>query len=191
MKTALLIIDLVEDTFGKHSHLPVTQAALAMVPRINEVIRACRQRGLPVIFSTDSFLENDFVFQGKMKPHSIRGTRGAEVYSGLDRQPGDVVLPKRRFSAFYKTDLDQSFRLWGVDTVAVTGIATHVCVLATALDALSNDFKAIMIEDCCASMSEDMHNNCLNLYRRSPLFPLFQVMPSQEFMEKIGSGEQG
>jgi len=190
MKAALLIIDLVRDTFEKHGHLPVAQNARAMLPTLNGLIRACRNRGLPIVFSTDSFLPEDFLFKGRMKPHSLRGTPGADVYPGLDMQDGDVWLPKRRFSAFYKTDLDQSLRVWNVDAVAVTGVATPFCVLSTALDGVANDFQAFIIEDCCAAAGEEVHRNCLDLYRRSPLFPLFQVVPAQGFLEML-DGPQG
>ncbi len=185
MKAALLIIDLVQDTFKELGHLPVTSNARAMLPVLNRLINQCRDRGLPIVFSMDSFLREDFLFKGRMKPHSIRGTEGAGVYEGLDFQPGDVFLPKRRFSAFYKTDLDQTLRTWGVDTVAVTGIMTQVCVLATALDALANDFRSVIVEDCCASATEEMHRNCLDLYRKTPVFPLLQVLTAQAFLDLV------
>ena len=57
-------------------------------------------------------------------------------YGELDRLPRDMVLPKRRFSAFFKTDLDQTLRTLDVDTVLVGGISTNFCVLTTALDAV-------------------------------------------------------
>ena len=92
-----------------------------------------------------------------MKAHSLRGTPGAEVLEDLDRTPADIFLPKRRFSAFFKTDLDMTLRLLQIDTVAVTGLATHFCVLTTALDALCHDFRAVILEDCSAAPTTEMH----------------------------------
>jgi len=65
-------------------------------------------------------MKGDFIFNGKMKSHSIRGTEGAEVVADLNPEPTDIILPKRRFSAFFKTDLDQTLRLLGVDTLVAT-----------------------------------------------------------------------
>ena len=50
----------------------------------------------------------------------------------LEAEESDIIIDKRRFSAFFKTDLDQTLRTYGVDTVAIGGLNTHFCVLATA-----------------------------------------------------------
>lgn len=122
-----------------------------------------------------------------MKPHAIRGTAGARVLDDLEPQPGDTVLPKRRFSAFFKTDLDQTLRTWHIDTVAVGGITTHVCVLATVFDAICHDFRAVILEDLCASHKRETHENTLNAYRHSPIRPLLSVITSAEFLEDLSS----
>jgi nicotinamidase-related amidase len=180
MKTAVLIIDMVQDYFT-HGY-PITEPARAIIPAINELTAAARAAGMTVIHATDSFLEEDFIFTGKMKPHSLRGTPGAEVMEDVVVEPIDVWLPKRRFSAFYKTDLDQTLRTWGIEQVAVGGIVTQVCVLATALDSVQNDFRTIIVEDCCASPFEEMRTKCLDLYRHGPLDPLFRVITRAELM---------
>ena len=120
-----------------------------------------------------------------MKAHSLRGTAGAEVLEDLDRAPADIFLPKRRFSAFFKTDLDMTLRLLQIDTVAVTGIATHFCVLTTALDALCHDFRAVILEDCSAAPTPEMHQRTLDNYRRNPLYPLLRVMDSAAFLQEL------
>ena len=111
-----------------------------------------------------------------MKPHSLRGTPGAMPVAELHREPTDEVLPKRRFSAFFKTDLDQTLRTQGVDTVAVCGISTHFCVITTALDAVCHDFRTIIVEDGTAAYSAATHDECLALYRRNPLYPLLRKL---------------
>lgn len=183
LKPAVIVVDMVRDNFRDADHLPITAPARAMVPALNRLIYASRTRGAPIVFACDSFLEGDFIFQGKMKAHSLRGTPGAEVLDDLDRAPQDIFLPKRRFSAFFKTDLDLTLRLLRVDTVAVTGIATHFCVLTTALDALCHDFRAVIIEDCCAGPNPDIHRRTLDNYRRNPLYPLLRVIDSEAFLQ--------
>jgi nicotinamidase-related amidase len=178
MKPALLIVDMLKDTFEGHSETELVQAARNFLLRLNEWLDWFHEQKLPVVFACDSFLADDFIFRGRMEPHSLRGTRGAEVISELHREPHDLIVEKRRFSAFFKTDLDQTLRTGKVDTVLVAGIATHVCVLATALDAVSNDFSAVILEDCCAAHRAQYHGPVLNAFRKTPLFPLLQVCDS-------------
>jgi nicotinamidase-related amidase len=122
-----------------------------------------------------------------MKVHSLRGTKGAEVVDDLRPEPTDIILPKRRFSAFFKTDLDQTLRTLGVDTIVVTGVTTEVCVLMTVMDGLSHDFSAILLEDCSASRSKEFHQGCLNLYRDFALYPLLRIMNLEEFLKEVSS----
>ncbi len=185
MKPAIVVIDMVKDSLDPSHPLPITPFARAIVPAINRLTEEARKRSIPVIFSTDSFLEGDFIFKGKMKEHSIRGTEGAEVTDRLVQAPTDIWLPKRRFSAFFKTDLDQTLRLYGVDTLAVTGITTNWCVLSTVLDALAYDFAAFFIEDGCAAHKEEVHENILNIFRNNAIYPLLQVMTTDAFLQKL------
>jgi len=185
MKSAIIIVDMLKDSFNDEHKSPVTPFARAITANINHLTEFARSRSIPVIFATDSFLTGDFIFQGKMSEHSIRGTEGAEVTDELTQRDTDLYLPKRRFSAFFKTDLDQTLRLYGVDTVAVTGLTTHWCVLTTALDAIAHDFRAYIIEDCCASFSKEIHESTLNVYRKNPLYPLFKVLTSGEFVKEL------
>lgn len=184
MKPAILVVDMVQDNFHDEDHLPITAHARAMLPALNHLLRESRRKGAPIIFACDSFLEGDFIFQGKMKAHSLRGTQGAEVLEDLERTPADIFLPKRRFSAFFKTDLDMTLRLLQIETVAVTGIATHFCVLTTALDALCHDFRGVILEDCCAAPTPEIHQRTLDNYRRNPLYPLLRVEDSNIFLQE-------
>jgi nicotinamidase-related amidase len=186
MRAAVLVIDMVRDTFREERPYPITPLAKAIVPAVNRVTAWAREKSYPVVFACDSFLEDDFIFKGKMKPHSLRGTSGSKVTELLDFEAGDVYLAKRRFSAFYKTDLDQTLRGWKVDTVILCGIATHFCVLATVLDALSLDFSAVLVEDATASFSAEAHKNTLDLYRKSPLHPLLRVMSVKQVLGLSG-----
>lgn len=185
MKPAIVIVDMLKDTLEGAHPMPIKELGKAIVPAVNRLTAFARSRSIPVIFSMDSFLPGDFIFQGKMKNHSIRGTKGAEVTDLLTQAETDIYSPKRRFSAFYKTDLDQTLRLHQVDTVVLCGIATHWCVLSSAFDALSNDFRTIILEDCCASFSSEIHESCLNIYRKNPLLPLLQVMTLGKFLEEM------
>lgn len=190
MKPAIVIIDMLRDTLEAANSSPITEQGLSIVPAINRLTETARKRSIPVIFSMDSFLPGDFIFQGKKKNHSIRGTKGAEVTDLLTQAKTDMYLPKRRFSTFFKTDLDQTLRLYGVDTAVFCGITTHWCVLSSAFDAVANDFRSVIIEDCCASFSREMHENCLSIYRKINLTPLLRVMTLDAFLSEVeGQGQ--
>jgi nicotinamidase-related amidase len=138
-----------------------------------------------VVFSTDAFRATDFIFKGRMHPHSLAGTSGAEVMDGLDMRPEDLWLPKPRFSAFFGTGLEHRLREMGVTLCAVAGIATNFCVLTTVMDALCHDFKAVLLEDCCAAFTREIHRQTLDCYRKNPLYPLLRVMGSAELATEL------
>lgn len=185
MRPAIIIVDMVTDSFREEHRLPITEEAKPIIPRINHLLQRGRGLRIPIIFACDSFLPDDFIFKGKMKQHSLRGTEGAEVTDLLDVQESDLILPKRRFSAFFKTDLDLTLRTWGVDTVVVGGITTNVCVLMTAMDALCHDLRSILLEDCCAAHKREVHETTLENYRKFALYPLFRIMTSEEFLQEV------
>jgi nicotinamidase/pyrazinamidase len=184
-KYAIITIDMLKDTFKKRES-SLSVEGLAILPALNRMIQKGREAGLPIIFAMDSFLPEDYFFTGKkVKPFSIRGTQGAEVLDEIDQKPGDIYVPKRRWSGFFKTDLDQILRVKGIDTLILTGVTTGVCVLATALDALSHDFEVILVEDCCASITRADHQAVIEIYRKSALFPHLQVMKSDELWQHM------
>lgn len=182
---ALLVIDMVRDYFDEDQGLAVTDRAREIISPINRTASIFRENGWPVVFSTDAFKEDDFFFQGRMKPHAIRGSAGAEIIDDLNRHPDDLWLPKPRMSAFFKTDLENWLRQRNVTLCAVAGIATHYCVLTTALDALCHDFKAVILEDCVTAYPDAVHRSTLENYRKNPLFPLFRVIPSEALTTEI------
>lgn len=179
MKPAVIVIDMVKDNCKDSKEGEEKR----IVPALNEFLRSCREASIPVIFACDSFMEGDFIFKGRLRPHAIRGTDGAMPIAELGPEKGDLILEKRRFSAFYKTDLDQTLRTLGVDTVLLTGINSHFCVLATAFDALSNDFLTIILEDLSAAFKREIHLKTIEIYRRTAVYPLFRIMPSHDFLK--------
>lgn len=184
-KPALLIIDMVKDNFVDEKRLSVTLSAKQTIDPINHLIGNFREHQWPVVFSTDAFHKDDFIFTGRMKPHSIAGTTGAEVTDALDKKAQDLWLPKPRFSAFFNTDLNEWLKDREITLCAVAGIATNFCVLTTAMDALCHDFKAVILEDCSAAFSEKIHQQTLDNYRKNPLSPLFKILTSQELMAEL------
>jgi ureidoacrylate peracid hydrolase len=70
-----------------------------------------------------------------------------EIYDELKPQPGDLVVAKPRYSAFYGTDLEAILRSKGIDTLIISGTVTNACCESTARDAFSRDYKVIFLSD--------------------------------------------
>lgn len=183
---AILIIDMVKDNFKENGGKnPIPAMARQIVDPINRITGAFRKEGWPVVFATDSFHKDDFIFTGKLRPHSLAGTTGAEVADELERREQDLWLPKPRFSAFFNTDLAGWLRERGVTLCVLGGITTNFCVLATAMDALCLDFKVVLLEDCITAVSEEIHAKTLDLYRRNALYPLLRVAASGDLIAEL------
>ena len=182
---ALLIIDMVKDYFDPRRNLKITPFARAIVDPIKRLASAFRDNGWPVVFSTDAYKEDDFIFTGRMEPESLAGTKGAEVIDELEKREGDLWLPKPRFSAFFQTGLENYLRERNVTLCAVAGVATPFCVLTTAIDAICHDFKSVIVSDCSAALSERIHHNTLDLYRQTVLYPLFRISSSSELLSDL------
>lgn len=185
MKPAVIIVDMLEGNLAASSAGGREEEKIILP--VAAFLKTCRGRSIPVIFACDSFLPDDFIFRGRMKQHALRGTEGTKPLAALEPQGSDIVLEKRRFSAFFKTDLDQTLRTLKIDTVAVGGINTHFCVLATAFDAIGHDFETVLLEDLCAAYKKEIHQNCLDAYRNSALYPLLKVMHSRDFLHALPS----
>lgn len=182
---ALLIIDMVKDNFMDSRNLAITPFARATIEPLNKLIDVFRGQKWPIVFSTDAFHEDDFIFKGRMQPHSLSGTEGAKVVDALDMREDDLWLPKPRFSAFFNTGLANWLQERGVSLCAVGGISTHFCVLTTVLDAICHDFKSVLLEDCSAASSKQLHEQTLDNYRRNPLFPLLRVAKSTDLVSEF------
>lgn len=182
-RTAIIVVDMLRDNVYTGEHSGMGPQARGLIPGIKRLLEFARGRSLPVIFANDAFLPDDFIFRDTgVKPHAIMGTPGAQVISEFGPETSDIVLEKRRFSAFLGTGLDVSLRKMGIDTIVVAGIGTPVCVLTTALDGLAHEFRVILLEDCCASFRREDHEAIIRVYRKALRGPLFRIMELEEFL---------
>ena len=176
---------MLEDFVSPDGPLPVGDEVLGIIPNIQRLIADCRRHSVPVVYANDALLPGDFLFRSRMKPHAIRGTPGSRVIEELSPAPSDLIVHKRRFSAFFKTDLDITLRQWSIDTIVVAGVSTEICVLTTAYDGVCHGFEVIVLEDCCASRSATVRNEVIHILKRSPLSPLLMVTTRAEFSKRI------
>ena len=182
---ALIVIDMTKDNVEGF----IKEQIDKIVPNINIITEEFRATGNMVVFANDSFFANDFLFKSKMSPHSLRYTEGSEVTDKLIVKKEDIILPKRRFSAFFKTDLDQTLRTNNVDTVYICGITSIYCVLATTFDSVCHDFYTVIVEDATTAHNDFVHETTMNFYRKGPLVPLLQVKKINEIIKDL-RGEQ-
>lgn len=150
--TAILIVDMVND-FCKPGGAMVLPGYEALVPPQRRVIAAGRQMGCPILFIQDTHRKN--VRQDrewlKRTPHCVEGSWGAQVIDDLGPRPDDIYVVKRRYSAFFNTDLDLTLKDLRIDTVAVCGVVTNICVRSTVHDAFFLGYTVVVPEDCVAA----------------------------------------
>jgi nicotinamidase-related amidase len=107
-----------------------------------------------VIFITDSHRDDDHEFR-YWPAHAVSNTWGGQVISDLQPLGGEYIIHKRRYSAFFGTDLDTYLRELGVRKLYLTGVLTNICVYATALDAAMRNYDIAVFKDAVASLSEE------------------------------------
>ncbi len=150
---ALLIIDMLNDFIKEEGALAVPGAG-RIVPVVAGALEAARAAKIPVVFVADAHLPDDTEFKA-WPPHALQGTWGGEVVEELAPRPGEYLLRKRRYSAFFGTDLDLLLRERGVGRLYLTGVLTNICVYATALDGAMRGYGISVFKEGVASLSTE------------------------------------
>jgi nicotinamidase/pyrazinamidase len=156
---ALLVNDMEEDFCGQQAALPVPEPE-KISKCINKWIEEFRKTGEPIIFVCDTHSPTDTEFS-VWPPHCVEGTGGTRIIEGVDYRD-DPIIPKTRYSAFFKTSLEKVLRERDVDTLVLTGVCTDICILFTAADAYFRGFEVIVPRDCVKSLDEERHEWALN-----------------------------
>ena len=155
-RTAFLIIDM-QNAFLKPGLKMALPAGRALIPKLQGLIQACRDHEIPIIFAKHVLREDgsDEGIGSEFPPGKIclTGTEDIEFYGEIRPEKGDIVVEKRRYSAFYSTDLDLILRCKGIDTLIIGGVVTHMCCDTTARDARMRDYKVIFLSDGTATYS--------------------------------------
>ena len=129
------------------------------VEGIGRLLPLCREKGVPVVYTTSPFreAEEDPMHRRQDPAHRPWDARACEIDARLRPLPGELVIHKENASAFFGTHLAPFLVEHGVDTVLVTGCSTSACVRATATDARAWRFKAIVPRQCVQDRSEAAH----------------------------------
>lgn len=184
-RKAILVIDMQRDFIDEGAPIECPGGRKCIAP-IQRLLDLAHQKGLPVIYTQEAHRAEGVDFgrelDGEEPVHCVEGTPGVEIIPDLIPQPGDFLIVKRRYSAFFATDLDLLLRGLEVDTLILTGVATDVCVRATAQDAQQLNYRVIVPEECVAGTSVEQHRAAL----RNIAYILGKVLPLNEVMSMLG-----
>jgi ureidoacrylate peracid hydrolase len=177
-RAALVVVDMQNGfMLPGVAHL-LCDAARDIVPNINRLAAAMRQAGGTVIWVVTTWDENsprDWpVFFDMFGPDRIQsrlaslaeGSLGHRLWSDLDVKADDVIVSKKKYSAFIQgsSDIAAICRSRGIDTILVAGTVTNVCCESTARDAMMLNFRTIMVADANAAMCDEDHNASLTAF---------------------------
>jgi nicotinamidase-related amidase len=112
------------------------------------------------------------------------GTWGSELIDPIESLASDPyarIVEKHTFDAFFETELRGLLRFWQIDTVYLAGIETNICVLCTALSALTNGFRTVILEDCVTTSVPSLHAPALRIIKAAK----GQTMVRQHFLASL------
>jgi nicotinamidase-related amidase len=140
-------------------------AADDLLARLDRAISAARGAGVPVIYVRVAFREGYPEVSSSNRAFSAIAGQGGygsddeatQVHAAVAPRPGDVVVVKKRVSAFAGSDLAEVLRARRVDTLVLTGIATSGVVLSTIRQAADLDFRLVVLADGCADADPEVH----------------------------------
>ena len=159
MAAVTLIIDMQVDFFA---HELLSRQRSELVARTNALVAAAREAASSVVwvkqeFSPDLSDATLEVKNGKINV-VISGTPGASILPELDVRSSDHVVVKKRYSAFFGTNLDALLAQFNCTQLIVGGINTHACVRTTVVDAYQRDYEIVLASDCIASHDKEHHD---------------------------------
>jgi ureidoacrylate peracid hydrolase len=186
--TALFVVDM-QNAFGSpggmfaNAGIDISGIQQA-VPPTRAAVEAARRAGIKVVWIKMGFqpdlsdLGAEDVPNGFLMLHLgvkdgvlARDTWATDLVDELTPAADEPVIYKTRFSAFYKTDLDELLRAWDVKHVIITGCTTSICVESTIRDAFYRDYHCVLLEDCAAepmgrNLSRSNHDASVLLVER-------------------------
>jgi len=127
---------------------------------ILKVIKSCRQGNVPILFTqhghTDPASDGGALGEwwGEL---IIGGTKDWNFIPEIKIESKDTIIPKKRYSAFFETDLDKTLRSKGIQDLIISGVMTNLCCETTARDAFMRDYRVFFLIDGTATGRSDLH----------------------------------
>jgi nicotinamidase-related amidase len=182
---AFLVIDLLQDYFRDG---PLAERRAALVQSVNELVAAFHSHGQPVIWVRQEFNRDlsDAFLEMKRRNLSvtISGTDGCNLLPELNYDQGDIVVVKKRYSAFFSTDLDRILARLSPAMLVVSGINTHACIRTTVIDAYQRDYSIIVADDCIASHDQEHHE----ITKRYLNGKMADFLPNDQIINRLSNG---
>ena len=164
-RPALILIDMIKGFTD--ASLPLGANLDGQIEAQKPLLEVAHDRGIPVIFSTVIYEEEDIKDAGiwALKQRGARtltaGSEAVKVDLRLPVQPKDILLAKKYASCFFGTDLVPRLNARRVDTLIITGCTTSGCVRATAVDAVQNGFRPMVVREAVGDRSAAAHEQSL------------------------------
>ena len=159
MPDRVLIVTDVQEGFTRRGNLASPECA-AKIPAVVSIAQEELDLGTPVIFTKDSHVEDDLEFR-MFPPHCIVGTAEHDLVEELrpfeDRAV--TVIQKRRYSAFFETELEEVLGGLRPDEVHIMGFCTDICVLHTTSDLRNRDYDVVVRADGCETFDAPDHDH--------------------------------
>ena len=194
--TALVLIEFQNDFTSEggtlHGAVKGVMDSTHMLANTVETVKRARDLGASIVFMPISFTDdyhelapNPYgILKGVVDSKSFRkGTWGAEIVDVLKPQPEDIIVEgKRGLCGFASTNLDFILRSRGIQTVALGGFLTNVCVESTMRTAYEKGYDVITLKDCTAATSEEEQRMAVE--KNYPMFS--RPLNHDEFIEELG-----
>jgi nicotinamidase-related amidase len=187
-RTAVLLIDLQNEVLhpdgGLAGDFPATTEP--MLETVRQLVGWAHAADVPVIWARLAFRPGhaDAVRDSisRTKGTLVDGSWGAELFDGLGRTDTDVVITKKRPSAFFDTDLRVVLRGLAIERLVVGGVSTNWAVESTVRDGHSHDLEMVVVRDAVGTPFADLHEPSL----RGMATVFAQVLSLSEFLAQIG-----
>ena len=156
-KHAVIVVDVLNDFV---EGLVGSPHAITVIEPCQKLIAAARGLNVPVIYTNDAHVEEDdeLAIWG---PHAMKGSQGAQIYDAVAPQGGDIVIEKHNYSGFFKTELDDTLKELGVDSLVVVGLYSNICCRLTCIDAFQHGYKVTIAREAMTSFDESAYESDL------------------------------
>lgn len=165
-RTALLILDMVSEYRFPHADR-VLRGARRAARGIARLKRRAHAAGIPVIYVNDTAGKWESDPQAFMQRCLKPPARGADVVETIAPSPNDYFMFKPRHSAFFDTPLETLLESLHVDTLVLTGVTSHQCVLFTGMDAHVRTYRLAVPADCIGALTTADTRHALYIFRHA------------------------
>ena len=176
---------MLNDFFNRSPVLAAQRTQL--IAATNSLVRVFRSLETPIIWVRQEFARDLHDAFLEMRTNNVAitvaGTAGCELLSELQRSSEDLILVKKRYSAFFGTDLDAQLSKIRPEILVIAGVNTHACVRMTAIDAYQRDYDVIVAAECVASSDPEHHNVTLRYLDGN----VARVLPTASVIAALGA----